>query len=292
MENIGYYNLLAGTYSHPLLKDTVRGLASTGMILNAGIIGLSIYKIIKRDKAKDPLRGYIIPILAGIVGCVGYSIYFMKKNGQGFYPVELAYRALVWLSAIGVFGSVATAQSSRAITTGHVAVYIGYFLLAVNVICGIVFEKMPINYYSIMEGNYTLDELRRYADLAQYITNANWVFLAVFLFLFIRYYSHFKANGLLVGIITYVIISIVSLITDTGTVYADSRNASVSGVKAILVVNFIFVDVISVAQMVISITLCKKWVIGKPLPDVNDTEMAGENQNQSQMSNITNPFAD
>jgi hypothetical protein len=50
------------------------------------------------------------------------------------------------------------------------------------------------------------------------------------------------------------------------------------------------IDVISVAQMILSMTLCKKWVVGKLLPDDNDTEM--ERLNQSQMSNITNPFED
>jgi hypothetical protein len=50
------------------------------------------------------------------------------------------------------------------------------------------------------------------------------------------------------------------------------------------------IDVISVTQMILSITLCKKWVVGKLLPDENDTEM--ERLNQSQMSNITNPFED
>jgi hypothetical protein len=291
MENIGYHNLIIGTYKHPLLKDLVSGLSYTGIILNAGVIGLSIYKMIKRDKSTDPLRGYIIPIVAGLVGCGGYSIYFMDKNGQGFYPIDLTYHALVWLSAISVFGSVATAQNpSGGITTGHIAVYIGYFLLATNLICGIVFETMPINFNDIMEGNYTLDQLRRYADLSQYIMNANWVFIGVFLFLVIRYYSHLKVNGLLVGIISYLFLSLVSLITDTATVYADSRYATVGSIKAILVANFILVDVISVAQMIMSIMLCKKWVVGKPLPDVNDTEMARENP--SQMTNVTNPFED
>jgi hypothetical protein len=291
MENIGYHNLIIGTYKHPLLKDFVSGLSYTGIILNAGVIGLSIYKMIKRDKTTDPLRGYIIPIIAGPVGCGGYSIYFMDKNGQGFYPIDLTYHALVWLSAISVFGSVATAQNpSAGITTGHIAVYIGYLLLATNLICGIVFETMPINFNDIMEGNYTLDQLRRYADLSQYITNANWVFIGVFLFLVIRYYSHLKVNGLLVGIISYLFLSLVSLITDTATAYADSRYATVGSIKAILIANFILVDVIGVAQMIISIMLCKKWVVGKPLPDVNDTEMARENS--SQMTNITNPFED